>query len=326
MKKVLAVLIATFLVGSFVALIGCSDRSASNPMAVPSTNNFGVIPSADAVTGDSTMFAARVRTTDENSRMLTFYGLPDTVIALQNCQIVRLNNDNDTPIPFSDIHHGDSLQVSGVRQQHNYVYAHRIRIHCDTCPGNYDLAFRDTIITIDYDAASFTVVGRTENIVVDENTVIWGVIPNNIDNDGHIGDAGSSGSTSKLVWNRNGSENDTIYTFSELSLGDIVEVKVKIVDENTLLAVKIRIASNYSYNYSTCENFEANLASIDVDARVVTFEGLAWIGMICNGSLLTGVEGATLTLADFSIGDFVAVKGIPYSGDTLKICEMQLVE
>lgn len=325
MKKVLAILIATFLVGSFIALIGCSNQNSSNPLAV-SSQGYGTLPSADAVTGDSTGFAARVMTTDQNSRMLTFYEKPETVIALQNCEIVRLNNVNDSPIPFSDIKPGDSVQVSGVKQQNNYIYAHRIRVHCDTCPGNYDIAFRDTIITIDYNAGSFTVVGRNETIITDENTVIWGVIPNNIDNEGHIGDGDNSGSTSKMIWNRAGSSNDTVYTFADLSLGDIVEVKAKIIDENTLLAVKIKIASNYSYDYSRCENFEATLASVDVDAKIVTFEGLSWIGLVCKGTLLTDATGGTLTLADFSAGDLVAVKGIPYSGDTLKVCEMHMVE
>ena len=84
-----------------LAISGCSsDQPLAPSNALNSTGNanYAVAP------GDQVQFTARVATTDQSRRMLTFVGQPDTVIAGQNCQIVRLNNGQDTPIPFSEIH------------------------------------------------------------------------------------------------------------------------------------------------------------------------------------------------------------------------------
>jgi hypothetical protein len=75
-------------------------------------------------------------------------------------------------------------------------------------------------------------------------------------------------------------------------------------------------------NDKQCTTFSAALATIDVDARTVTFDGLDWLGTVCNGARLIGLDGEELTLADFAVGDYVAVKGFPVDDQTLKICEM----
>ncbi|SYZ72549.1 exported hypothetical protein [Candidatus Zixiibacteriota bacterium] len=313
---------------AMIAVIGgCSRDNVAGPTGSFADNTGWVIPSLVASPGDSVQFTARVRTMDQNRLMLTFMGLSDTVIATHNCEIVRLNNTGETPIPFSDIHNGDSLKINGVKQQNQYILAYKIQ----NCTGDcykYDLAFRDTIISIDYDAMTFTVANRTEVITVDENTEIWGNIVHQYGYDNRVnGDTPPSGGAGKLIYQYQfmSSSRDTTLTFADLTIGDVVEVKADIVDESTLLAVKIKVA-NCLDQEPQCTQFTAPLASVDVDGKIVTWEGNSWIGLVCKGSQLLAADGTELTLADFAVGENVAVKGLPLTGDTLKVCKMQKVD
>ena len=174
-------------------------------------------------------------------------------------------------------------------------------------------------MTIDYAAGTFTVTGRTETIMVDENTLIWG----------RLGYSNSLGETGGFTPSDGGTVEeskyqrfiDTTYAFTDLEEGDIVEVKAFIVDENTLLAAVIKVA-NCPDKKSVA--FTAPLASVDCDLRIVTFDGENWIGAVCPGAILLDADGAVMTLCDFQPGDPVDVKGFPMESDTLKICEMIL--
>ena len=311
---------------TLVAMIGgCSRDNSVGPTSSLSDNTGWAIPSMVSAPGDSVQFEARVRTMDQNRLMLVFMGMNDTVVAAHNCEIVRLNNTGETPIPFTDIHNGDSLKINGVKQQNQYILAYKIQNYTGEC-FNYDLSFRDTIISIDYDAQTFTVANRSEVITIDENTAIWGTITHQIGYDNHInGDTPGSGSTGKMIYQFMSSAKDTTLTFADLAIGDVVEIKANVVDEATLLAVKIKIA-NCLDPQQVCTQFTAPLASVDVDAKIVTWEGTAWIGLVCKGSQLLAADGTELTLADFAPGENVAVKGLPLTGDTLKVCKMQKVE
>jgi hypothetical protein len=287
--------------------------------------------------GEQVQFAARVATKDQNCQMLTFVGQPDTVVAAQNCQIVRLNNGQDTPIPFSEIHPGDSVNVNGNRQQGQNVTANRLQL-CQDGTGCYDIAFRDTILTIDYANNSFTVKGRTEIITVDANTVIWGQIvffqgPN------ALGDGSGEGYQYQNDGEKNRGQRDTTLAFSDLAVGDIVEVKANIVDSGTLLAVTIKVANcgQHAQSPSTlypCLEFRFYLASVteaDVDANdaklgTVTFTDQTWIGLVSKNAKLTDLSGEPLTLEDFAAGDYVKVKVSAIEGDILKISQMSLLE
>jgi hypothetical protein len=273
--------------------------------------------------GDSVQFSARVRTTDQSRRMLTFNGKSDTVIAAHNCEIVRLNNNNETPIPFSDIQPDDSVEIKGVCQQNKYILAYKIR-NC-TQMGNYDLAFRDTILTIDYDAMTFTVSGRPETITVDSNTIIRGTLTRRIAYDDHIfGETPSNGTAGKLTNQYMYCAQDTTLSFADLTIGNVVEIRANIIDSVTLLALYIHVA-NCLDKPQQCTEFTAPLASVDTDARIVTWEGFNWIGLVCKGSKLLATDGTELTLEDFAAGETVMVKGLPLGGDTLKVCKMEKV-
>jgi len=311
--------VATLFTAALIPLMfaGCSlDSSVGLPHNDSTNPGSG---SRIQVSGEPVQFSASVATANNEMRMLTFEGIPDTIIAAENCIIVRLKNDTEAPIPFTDIHRGDSLAVNGTQQQLRKIIAHRIQLQTQL-DGNCDLAFRDTIATIDYAAGSFTVANHSQLIITDSNTRIWGTLANH-----HNQYTGSDpyqyfGGRAKMS---PGGMNDTILAFSDLQAGDIVEVGAKIIDSSTLLAVSIKVVD--CQTNERCVRFDAHLASIDVDTRIITFSENQWIGKVCNGAQLTGLEGEVLNLADFAVGDFVAVKGLPLTGDTLKVNQLTIL-
>ena len=319
MKSILNFLALSLISAFIMTVVGCSDNSPVGPSAQIST-----IPIAFAP-GDPVQFAARVETANQSQQMLTFVGRSDTVLAAHNCIIIRLNNGTEAPIPFSDIKPGDSAEVNGIRQQNGYIEARHLRI-CDNSGGNnYDVAFRDTIVAIDYSAGTFSVAGRTELITIDANTIIWGniIVRRLGDNDQYQHRNEYSNGSLKPIPGFYNVQRDTVLSFTDLKAGDVVEIKANIVDESTLLAVSIKVANCTTFDSDRCTQFTASLANVDIGAKTVTFTDLSWLGIICYGTKLTGLDGETLTLSDFSAGDVVAVKGFPLEGDSLKICQME---
>jgi hypothetical protein len=313
-KRVLTAL-STLAMLAFL-IMGCSSESplgSSRPADITAS----VLLVND---GEPVQFAAKVAVANHEERMLAFEGIPDTVIAARNCIIVRLKNDHETPIPFSDIKKGDSLAVEGFRQQSQYVIANRIQHQ--TCPdGNYDLAFRDTVVTIDYAAGSFTVASHTQTILIDSATVVWGNIIYQPFQYGPGAGINHTSPNAGKIWPYR--SHDTILAFTDIEVGDVVEVKADIIDSATFLAVTIKIANCQSKE--RCVRFDAHLATIDAETRIITFAENPWIGKVCNGANLVGLGGEELTLADFAAGDFVAVKGIPITADSLKVNEIILL-
>lgn len=304
-----------------VALSGCSGNSPVNPSL--DNSDLGSIAYLPPLEGDPVQFMAEVATMDQNRRMVTFNGRSDTVIAAHNCEIVRLNNENESPIPFSEIKPGDTMNVYGERQQNGYIVAYQLRIYCGGCM-QYDLAFRDTIVAIDYAAGTFTVAGRTETIMIDANTFIWGnvIIRHAGDNSRYQNQGTTTGGAAKENPGYCTSTHDTILVLTDLAPGDVVEVRADIVDEATLLAARIKLANS---GYKECIEFNAMLATVDVDGRIVTFDAYTWIGTVCKGARLIGLDGEVLTLVDFAAGEWVAVKGFPVTDDTLRVCQMEKI-
>ncbi len=296
-----------------VAFVGCSSETPVSPIA----------PLTKAVTGPEdcpncpqTALSARIATMDENTRMLTLEGHPDTIVALHNAEIVKFAANVEVRIQFGDLKVGDTITVNG-QQQNSYVYAHRIRVDYTDPYCSYDLAFRDTISAIDYEAGSFMVAGRTETILVDENTYIWGSLYRGPNTQLSDGDQNQNTERERLK-----NVIDTMFQFTDLQVGDVVEVRAKIVDESTLLAVKIKLANCHE---KECVTFEAAIETVDANTRMITFVGLTWEGMVCPKADLTDIDGAELTLTDFVPGDQVYVKGFP-TENALQICVMNKIE
>lgn len=304
-----------------VVIVGCNRSpidSVSSNSTEASSDQFTDLPTALSAVVDGPQIKAHVETVDQNRRMLTFEGETDTVIALHNCQVVRSNNNNESPIPFVNIKPGDSCEVRCEQNQNGYLYAWHIKVCGEDC--TYDLAFRDTILTIDYSLNQFTVAGRNESILVDSNTVIFGVTPawNSDPKNENPGPAAAKGQPSD---NGNGGLNRVYYLFTDLVEGDVLEIRAKVIDETTLLAVYIKVAN--CAEKTKCAQFETTLSSIDYTARLVTFADQPWIGWVCPGAKLLDAAGEELTLDDFVTGDLVSVKGVPLEGDTLKVSLLQ---
>ncbi len=313
--------VATLIIGLsiIVLLSGCSSDNLSG------TANSVTSPDSDAsvvysVGNGPLKINAQIKTTDQNQLQLTFEGTNDVAVAMQNCEIVRYNNEMDSPIPFVDITPGEMAMVWGKAEQNGYINAYCIKLYGEDCPL-YDVAFRDTIATIDYSGGTFTVNGRDETIAIDENTVISTRV-GGVHNQYHDMQATSNqyqtGSAGKVM-----GAQDVILEFSDLQVGYEVEVRANIIDENNLLAVIIKVPHS---NYKECIQFGAYLASVDAENRTVTFDDLAWNGLVCQNAILIGLDGETLTLEDFAAGEYVTVKGFALEGDELKICRMEKAE
>lgn len=274
--------------------------------------------------GGGNMFAGRVRQMELNQNMLTFMGKSDTVVANQYCLCVKWQNGGEAPIMFGQIKYGDSVEVAGQRSRNGYMYANKIKVCGDKTGCQYDVAFRDTIAAIDYAAGTFTVKNRVETILVDSSTMIYGVIVRVFEPPTDGGSRQQKGAAAGDGKGYRVQSKDTVLSLSDLAVGDVLEVRAKTIDAGTLLAVSITLAACNNIE-KKCVEFSATLATVDVDARIVTFDGLSYIGTVCNGAALTGLDGEPLTLADFAAGEFVAVKGFPLEGDTLKICRMAKV-
>ncbi|MEW5923381.1 MAG: DUF5666 domain-containing protein [Candidatus Zixiibacteriota bacterium] len=300
-----------------ILLVGCS---ADNPVE---SGTASAVPSSQPVfliAGDPIQIQARVATTDPAQKMLTFVGRTEIAVADEETDIFTIQQGVEVPVAFDYIKVGDSVQVCGTLQENGYILANRIRIYVESDCPDYDLSFRDFITSIDYAAGTFTVSERTETITTDDATVIWGVEGGKLEFDMQDA-ANNSGTSSKVVVGSVPNSRYVEYAFSDLKVGDVVEVRAYIVNSTTLLAGSIKLAG-LNFN-EQCTEFDAVIASLDCNTRLVTFEDFNWIGYVCPGAVLTAADGTLLDLCDFAVGDNVAVKGLPIEGDSLKICVME---
>ncbi|PKK83913.1 MAG: hypothetical protein CVT49_05670 [candidate division Zixibacteria bacterium HGW-Zixibacteria-1] len=306
-----------FLAGFLMILLaGCS---ADNPVGSGDSNAVSPTQPVFLIAGDPVQISARVATIDPTQQMLTFVDHPETAVVDEETEIFTIQQGVETPVPFDYIQIGDSVQVCGTLQESGYILANRIRVYLESDCPDYDLSFRDIITAIDYDAGTFTVSERTETITTDAFTIIWGVDGGKVEFTEQAA-TGNFGTNAKVVVGNVPSFRIVGYAFTDLKVGDVVEVKANIVNSSTLLAVSIKLADS---NFKDCVEFDGLIASLDCDTRIVTFQDFDWIGWVCPGAVLTGLDGTPLALCDFSVGDQVAVKGYPTEGDTLKVCLME---
>lgn len=289
-------------------IAGCSGDSPLSHLSLTDqekSSNTAVLP-------DQVQLYGRVASVDVSARLINLAGMEIDIYAASDCDIATICCGEETVVDFDAIEIDDSVKVCGMEQEDGSLLAHRIRIfECLDCP-EYDVAFRGEIASIDYAGGTFTVAERPETIAVDESTVIWGRIqPGALLTSGPDG-GGGYGYTHRGQY-------DTTFQFTDLAVGDVVEVRANIVDTDNLLAVKIKLTN---CNSKKCVEFEAVLATVDAESRIVTFDALEWIGNVCQGAVLTSADGQTLTLADFSPGETVAVKGFEVEENELNICVM----
>jgi hypothetical protein len=102
-------------------------------------------------------------------------------------------------------------------------------------------------------------------------------------------------------------------------VNDVVEVKAIIIDENTLLAVSVKLANSV---YRQCSEFDATLTDVNYVDRLVTFAENDYTGYVCPGAELYAADGTVIALEDFVAGDAVHVKGFVMDDGTFKVCVM----
>ncbi len=272
---------------------------------------------------DSCQLISRVATMDRDRLRLTLRDCSDTVLFDQNCACVRQTKQLEIRSQLGELKVGDSVHITGSRGPNGYVYAHHFRICTSDPTGRWDIAFKDTIATINYAEGTFTVVNRPELIVTDANTVIRGILTRITpegNNQNRMVDASAAG---PYQWGQ--TFVDTLLLFTDLEESDVVQIHAVYLDSTTLLATCITLVNCAQVEQKKCVEFTDTIREINYASRSVTFSTASWIGTVCNGALLTSPDGAPLTLMDFLAGDRVAVKGFPVTEDSLRICVMTKV-
>lgn len=316
---------AILLIGVLVlALVGCSNNAPSQSTSTDTDLTPFVTAQNPAPPDTRVQFVATIATIDYDSQMLTFVEEEATVYADEECEVVEVVAGVENYIEFADLVAGDRVKICGITQEDGTVLANKICLYSGEEFCQYDLAFRDTIATIDYDNGTFTVYNRDEVITVDGATIIWG-IETSWQQEGTTTDPDKTASATSQFNEDPKREHEVPYTFDELKPGFVVEVKANIVDESMLYATNIKLANS---SLRVCVVFDTQLASIDLDLQTVTFSDNDWIGYVCKGALLLDADGLPILLEDFQVDDMVSVKGFPVidGGDSLRVCEMTKLE
>ncbi len=95
-------------------MIGCSSESPLSPNSNSIANNKGGGTNANLAA--QVEFGSHVASVDVDLRKLTFTTNSEVVYAAADAEIVRRNGGSETPITFSEIVVGDSVEVRGNRQ------------------------------------------------------------------------------------------------------------------------------------------------------------------------------------------------------------------
>jgi len=306
------------LVALIMAAAGCTSDSPTVPPNLQSMDE-QVLRAPTSPPENQIKLSGEVVTIDSEGRLLNLEGIEYAVSVPQECLVALVEGGEVTPIMFGDIEIGDWLKVCGLLQDDGSVTAKKIVVYVEGECDGYDLAFRDSISTINYAAGSFTVYGRNETVMIDGNTVITIKVLDRRSPGIAAADDGALLVQPNDDLTLHSQAIDSLLEFTDLGVGMTLEVKADIVDPTTLLAVKINVAARA---FMPSLEFTDYLASLDGPNRLATFESELRVGYVCPGALLLDSDGETLSLADFAAGDLVDVKSVLLATDTLKISEM----
>ena len=301
-------------------MVGCSTNSPSQSSGADVDLTPFVTAQYPSPPDTRVQFTGIIATIDYDLQMLTLEESEEIVYAAEDCEVVEVVAGVENYIQFADLVAGNRVKICGITQDDGTILAHKICLYSGEYFCQYDLAFRDTIATIDYDNGTFTVYNRDEVITVDAATTIWG-IEISWQQEGSVTEPDKTAATAGQSSEGAKKEHEVPYAFTDLKPGFVVEVKANITDENMLYAINIKLANS---SLRVCVEFNTQLASIDLDQQTVTFADNDWIGYVCKGALLLDTDGLPILLEDFQINDLVSVKGFPVidGGDSLRICEM----
>ncbi|RME19047.1 MAG: hypothetical protein D6800_14785 [Candidatus Zixiibacteriota bacterium] len=248
-------------------------------------------------------FGGRVESIDPAARTLTLVGNPTVIVVDDLAEIVQKASGDEMPISLSDISIGDSVDVRGNVQNDGSLLADRVRLRV----GNDDdfvaeLEFKSIITTIDYMAGTFTVESRSETIMTDSMTFIFG----KINRASGRNSSGLSGGDDGNGGDDNGWREPLAFT--DLAVGDSVEVWANVVDASHLLAVAIELEDE-DRNQEQEVEFKDTLATVDAGSGVVTFVNDTRTGIVSESAILEDLNKQPIALGDFSAGELVEVKG-----------------
>jgi hypothetical protein len=254
---------------------------------------------------------------DANARTLSLAGDATSYVVSPTARITQKMSGVTTTIELALIMVGDSVEVKGSTQADGSVLLSSIKLEMEGLEDmRTDVEFKATISAIDYANGTFAVDGHTESIRTDSNTAIF--MKQNIDSSGQ--------SAAKPVSDDDGEgfKDEDLrkpIAFSDLKVGDIVEVHANRIDGATLYAVAVELEDG-AFEDGLEVEFTAVLASVDLGTASVTFVGRPETGQIAAGADLRGLNNESVALASFAAGQNVEVKGFALSNGNIQVVRM----
>lgn len=262
---------------------------------------------------NETEFQGIVESIDAGSRTMTVSSFPNLITVAMNAEIVQKDRGIETPIGLADIIPGDFVEIKGNSQPDGSVLATRVRLRLNMDDIRTDLEFKSVISSIDYLAGTFTVESRPETITTDANTTVFL-------RSGRHDDIGTSASGGDDDDGDDDGRWKEPAAFTDLSVGDLVEVHADFVDANTLYAAVIELEDDGADAEVEFKDF---INTIDPNTGSVTFQNNSWSGTVLESAILLGLNGETLMLSDFSSGELVEVHGFQTGEGTFDIVMME---
>lgn len=264
--------------------------------------------------GPEVEFGGRVVTIDASARTMTVTGRSELITVAASAQIVKRAQGTEMPITLADIQPGDSVDIRA-RAQAGGLLADRVRLRASHIEDGVhtEVEFTDVITAVDTVAGTFTVANHAETITTDSATLVYGDI-----RDGSIGSSASD-STEKI-------SNKMPLRFSDLKVGNVVEVHANWINATTLYAVLIDVEDE-SLESDRGENeveFKALLATLNLDTRTITFFDRPDTGIVNESAQLLGFNNEPVALADFFGCSIVEVRGFRLADGTINVVRLSM--
>ena len=268
--------------------------------------------------------SGRIAIVDAAARTITLQNNATLINVAANAEVVQKVSGMETPIELSDLSPGDSLDVRGDMQTDGSLLADRVRLRMSDDNDDFvaDTEFKSTITSIDYTAGTLTVASRTETITTDANTFIY-MSDDIAGDDGHGNTpAGKMGPGSDDD-GPDGHRTRMAIQFTDLVVGDTIEVHANVVDANTLYAVAIELEDG-AFEANLEVEFKGVIATLDLGTRTVTFNNSSLTGVVVDNADLQNLADMPIGLDGFSVGTLVEVKGFKTGDQTFDIVRMHM--
>ncbi len=191
----------------------------------------------------------------------------------------EIRGDHGTPLTFSDLQVGDRVEVHAVRQPDSSWLATRIEVEDDEDDDDIEVEGRIQALGV-----NDTVVVNNILFRVDSTTEIRG-------------------------------PHGTDLTFSDLMVGDLVEVRADLQPDSTWLATRIEVEEED-------EDFRIQGRVQNVTPPHITVDSLTFL--VNGATRIRGPHGLELVLTDLLVGDLVEVRAAIRPDSTLLAIRIEL--